>query len=356
MAGHPPAELYIELLKRTLVNWPYAHMQDTALGRDPRALDPLEAAGMLAELRQPRHTMVGLIEHDVVQACVENVLAANVPGDFIETGVWRGGMTILMRALLAVYGVTDRRVWVADSFQGLPAPNVDKYPADRDVALQTIEELRVSLDQVRSHFDRYGLLDDQVRFLPGWFRDTLPTAPIDKLALIRLDGDMYESTTDALSALYPKLSLGGYVIVDDYGAVLACRQAVHDYRAAHGIVEPIVPIDFTGVYWQKGEAEAARPGTDAKAIQHAAPISGGQTIVESRQQTQALNDRVELMSRREAELLNHLADLRQKLVELDGVLQALMPLSYSMALRRVMSPLVPSQLRPALKRALRMKS
>jgi O-methyltransferase len=90
-----------------------------------------------------------------------------------------------------------------------------------------------------------------VRFLKGWFRDTLPVAPVRRLAILRLDGDLYESTLDALTHLYPKLQQGGYAVIDDYGDVPACKQAVEDYRARHGIAEEIVPIDWNGVLWRK---------------------------------------------------------------------------------------------------------
>jgi len=169
----------------------------------------------------------------------------------METGVWRGGAAILMRGVLQAHAISNRRVWLADSFEGLPAPNPAKYPHDAHDRLHTIPYLAVSLERVRANFESYGLLDDQVRFLKGWFRDTLPTAPVERLAVLRLDGDMYESTMDALTYLYPKLSTGGYLIVDDYGAVPACRQAVHDYRAAHDITEEIKAIDWGGVYWQR---------------------------------------------------------------------------------------------------------
>ena len=110
----------------------------------------------------------------------------------------------------------------------------------------------MSLRQVKANFRRYGLLNKQVHFLPGWFRDTLPTdPPIERLAVLRINSDLYESTIIALKALYPKLSRGGFVIVDDYGAVPACREAVGDYRREHGIVESMVEIDWTGVYWRK---------------------------------------------------------------------------------------------------------
>lgn len=196
-------------------------------------------------------TMVGLKRLDNVRVCIESVLRDGIPGDMVETGVWRGGAVIFMRAVLKAYGVTDRVVWVADSFQGLPAPKEEQYPADRGARLHTVDDLRVSEEQVAANFAKYGLLDDQVRFLKGWFHQTLPTARIQTLAVMRLDGDMYESTITALEALFPRLSVGGYVIVDDYGSITACKQAVHDYRARLGITDPIVEIDWTGVYWRK---------------------------------------------------------------------------------------------------------
>jgi len=196
-------------------------------------------------------TMVGRRRLANVRSCVESVLSDQVPGDLVETGVWRGGVTILMRGILAAWGDTNRRVWVADSFQGLPAPDLDAYPADAGHDLSGVATLAVSADQVRANFARYDLLDDQVQFLEGWFRDTLPAAPIENLAVLRLDGDLYESTMDALDALYDKVTPGGYVIIDDYGAWDPCRKAVDDYRSAHAITDEIVEIDWTGVYWRK---------------------------------------------------------------------------------------------------------
>lgn len=195
-------------------------------------------------------TMVGLRRLDNVQRCVEDVLENGVPGDLIETGVWRGGVTILMRALLKAYGDTTRTVWVADSFRGLPPPS-GRYEADAGDEHWRYDVLAVPVELVRSNFERYGLLDAQVRFVEGFFQDTLPSAPIEQLAVARLDGDMYESTIVALEALYPKLSVGGYLIVDDYGGLAGCRRAVDDYRREHGIDEPLVQVDWTGVYWQR---------------------------------------------------------------------------------------------------------
>jgi O-methyltransferase len=140
---------------------------------------------------------------------------------------------------------------VADSFAGLPAPD-GRYPQDDGSPHWRANAiLAVPLAEVRQNFARYGLLDDQVRFLPGWFKDTLPRAPIERLALMRLDGDMYSSTMDAFTSLYPLLSPGGYAVIDDYGALAECRQAVEDFRRGQGISEPIQRIDWTGAFWRK---------------------------------------------------------------------------------------------------------
>ncbi len=197
-------------------------------------------------------SMIGLKRMDNIEFCVNETIKNNIPGDLIETGVWRGGSVIFMRALLKAANITDKTVWVADSFEGLPVPDAEKYIADKDDDHYKLADvLSVSLDRVKYNFEKYGLLDNQVKFLKGWFKDTLPTAPIKQLSILRLDGDMYESTINGLDNLYPKLSKGGYIIVDDYGVVEGCKLAVYDYRKKFNLTEKIIDIDGTGVYWKK---------------------------------------------------------------------------------------------------------
>jgi O-methyltransferase len=272
-----PQALYLDLLKKCLTRsifpetWrPYQPkrrrpMRRALVGAVQRALaiedlelvrrakvDPAEREA--GHYRHPdSETMLSMRRLDNLQRCVEDVLERQVPGDLIETGVWRGGSVIFMRAALAAYGVKDRTVWVADSFRGLPPPEPEKYPADLGDLHHTREALAIPLERVKRNFERYGLLDEQVRFLVGWFKDTLPGAPLDKLAIVRLDGDMYSSTIEALRPLYPRLSPGGYLIIDDYG-LSGCRAAIEDYRREHGIDEPIVGIDAVAAYWQKRPA------------------------------------------------------------------------------------------------------
>lgn len=239
------AALYLDLIKRSLT--------DAIYERRPEALN----AKKLGHGWPSRaHTMIGLARLDSLQSQVEDVLESGVPGDLIECGAWRGGATILMRAVLKAHGVTNRTVWVADSFEGLPPPDPEKYPADAGSDLHTYETLAVSLEEVKDNFASYGLLDGQVQFLKGWFKDTLPSAKIERLAILRVDGDMYESTMDALKSLYPKLSVGGYVIIDDVGAVPGSKKAVRDFRQRHGITAEVEAIDWTGIYWQKEKGEA----------------------------------------------------------------------------------------------------
>ncbi|MEJ7786333.1 MAG: TylF/MycF/NovP-related O-methyltransferase [Solirubrobacteraceae bacterium] len=269
-----PEELYLDLMKKVLTrsgfesDYRAIHMRKgTAGGRivgpglkllrrtgfDIRRRAPADLAARAEgkDLPSEAETMVGLRRLDHLQHCIADVLDNGVPGDLIETGVWRGGASIFMRAALCAYGDSNRIIWVADSFAGLPKPNEEAYPNDQNDRHWTAPVLAVSRQSVEANFERYGLLDDQVRFLEGWFKDTLPAAPIDSLAIARLDGDMYESTMDALVALYPKLSVGGHLIVDDYGAIPACRRAVEDFRVQCDISEEIEKIDWTGVSWKR---------------------------------------------------------------------------------------------------------
>jgi O-methyltransferase len=199
------------------------------------------------------HTMIGRKRLDNIQYCIETVLDEHIPGDVIETGIWRGGATIFMRGVLAAHGVTDRLVWAADSFEGVPPPT-HPQDADLDLSAKVYPFLAVSLQQVSDLFESYGLLDDQVRFIKGWFKDTLPAAPIETLAVLRLDGDLYESTMDALNPLYAKVPSGGFVIVDDYHSCPPCKHAVDEFRSARGISDEMIRIDEQSIFWRKRPA------------------------------------------------------------------------------------------------------
>lgn len=241
-------DLYLDLMEDCLLGLIY---EDPAMDPwSPKTFDfNLRSVGR--DWPSQAHSMIGKARMANLRSAILHVLEHKIPGDFIETGVWRGGACIYMRAILKALAVNDRTVWVADSFEGLPEPNPERYAADAGDKHHQFYQLVISLEEVQANFAKYRLLDGQVKFLQGWFKDTLPTAPIEKLAVLRLDGDMYESTWDAMSALYNKVSPGGVIIVDDYGGIPACKKAVEDYRATHGITADIHNVDGIGAYWIK---------------------------------------------------------------------------------------------------------
>jgi O-methyltransferase len=235
----------------------FSHLQESRKqGEWLMMRSKIDQTGRRSEIGEARnfafnsHSMIGRARMDNLHTCLDTIIADGIAGDLIETGVWKGGATIFMRGYLAAHDIHDRLVWVADSFEGLPPPN---HEMDKgfDMSRTVFPYLSVSIEEVCDLFQRYDLLDDQVRFLKGWFRDTLPSAPIHSLALLRLDGDLYESTMDALNNLYHRLSPGGFAIVDDYNALPQCKQAVQDFRDSHGITEEIVPIDRWAAYWRR---------------------------------------------------------------------------------------------------------
>lgn len=269
-------QMYLDLLKRSLLNLIYfdnelrlIYLQQLLKNNQP--IDPgilrdiryrtqnyenllsLRTAGQnfSGQIPQFPHSLIGLPRMENIQHCAEIIFKEKIPGDFIETGVWQGGATIFMRGLLKAYGEDSQRcVWAADSFEGLPEPQTDR-DFGYDLSKSKFPFLAIGLEAVCDNFRAYNLLDDRVKFLKGWFENTLPNAPIEKLALLRLDGDLYKSTLDALNPLYDKVSPGGFIIIDDYYAFEPCKQAVDEFRASRNITDSITEIDWTGIFWRK---------------------------------------------------------------------------------------------------------
>ncbi len=243
------AKLYLDLLKNCITNYAFIDDEPPIHGYTKDQIRELRKTGGDWPLASRAVTMIGLQRLENLQKCVETVLQENIPGDLIETGIWRGGACIFMRGILAAYEDQTRNVYCADCFDGVPPPD-PKYPADDGNILHTARDLAVSVEQVFDNFRRYGLLDKRVRLIPGLFKDTLHLISTEKFAVLRLDGDLYGSTWEALEALYPKLSPGGFCIIDDY-ALPPCRKAVEDYRVKFGITEPIALIDKMGAFWRR---------------------------------------------------------------------------------------------------------
>lgn len=198
---------------------------------------------------QTAATMVGVQRLVSLGERVVDVVRNGVPGDLVETGVWRGGASLFMRAALRALGDKERKVVLADSFAGLPKPGAAGHTQDK-LNLSEIPYLAVSREQVEQLFRQNGLLDAQVEFLEGWFHETLPSQRGRPFALIRLDGDLYSSTMIGLENLYPSLTRGGCIIIDDFG-IEECQEAVADFRREHKIEDPLVPIDESSVWWRK---------------------------------------------------------------------------------------------------------
>lgn len=295
--------LYLRLLERCLVR---------DLFPDQRYLgsDLSRVLGYSPEMREngldwPTEavTMVGMKRLNNLEKCCLSVIEDGVPGDFVETGTWRGGCGILMRGVLESCSDSMRRVWLFDSFEGLPKPDAAAFPADSDDQFWTFSSyLGVSVEQVMANFRQYELLDDRVRFVKGWFRDTIPTSNLGPISVLRLDGDMYESTWIVLTHLYPKVSPGGFVVIDDYGCIPACKQAVDDFRRDHSIQSPLSSVDWSGVFWRKldsMEREASGASYDVLQLEqklHAVEIQRAAAVAEM---LSALTAKEELSSTRE---------------------------------------------------------
>jgi hypothetical protein len=182
---------------------------------------------------------------DLVEKSILAVEERGVPGDFIEAGVWRGGVIILMRALINAHEIAERRIFAADSFAGIPK----NVRATNDPVDSWRDRWVASLDEVRRNIERFGLLDDRIAFVEGYFSDSLKTLAGERFALIRLDSDSYDSVEESLVRLYPLLSEGGVIIIDDWHLV-GCRTAVLNYRSRHGVKEEIKTYDGNA-YWVK---------------------------------------------------------------------------------------------------------
>jgi O-methyltransferase len=254
LLGEVPAA-YVELLIGVLTRWVFDHeyvkTSDDELYRRMEIDRPARMIGR--DWPASAETMIGVHRSRHLAACVARLAADGVPGDLVEAGAWRGGSCILMRGVLQALGDQTRRVWAADSFQGFPEQDftLAETASAKDTTNFQFPLINVGLPAVQRNFERYGLLDDQVRFVPGWFHETLPGLPVDRIALLRVDGDLYDSTWAPLEALYARLEPGGFCIIDDYGDVAACREAVDEFRRQNSICEPIGWIDTDAVYWRK---------------------------------------------------------------------------------------------------------
>jgi O-methyltransferase len=299
---------YLELLKLSLCDLAGDETMSVEFSRDARVYSRLLPEDHMEPRIDGRDwpygglTMAGLVRLDDLQGCLESVVADGVEGDVIEAGAWRGGASILMRATLDSLGATDREVWVADSFQGFPGSGDGGAADTAPDEMTLLEFLSIPVEEVRRSFARLGLAEG-VRFVPGFFAETMPGLRGRRWSLIRLEGDSYEATRDCLNALYPGVSRGGYVVVDDYGAIEVCRAAVEDFRLEHDISEPLEQVDWTCVRWRRESepAEAAPPPAAPEPSGELQPAAeqGAEHRIPSIYELQARNELAELQRRLE---------------------------------------------------------
>lgn len=188
---------------------------------------------------------------------VEMVENQSIPGDIVECGVARGGTAAMLSVASLRLGTISRRKWLFDSYEGLPEPTIEDYvngkagnfiqPLPKGSCLGTLEQVSQLM------YGKYCFSRDDVVLVEGWFQDTVPQYKniIDKISILRLDGDWYESTKIPLDNFFDKIVNGGFVIVDDYATCFGSRKATDEFRAERGIETPLIPDGRGGVWFQK---------------------------------------------------------------------------------------------------------
>ncbi len=216
----------------------------------------------LCRFVQP-YTMTGKYALFALRRAVQYVAASGIPGDVVECGVWRGGSMMAVARTLVELGDTSRTLHLFDTFEGMPPPT----DADRSAAGEAAADLLRQgekgtstvwayspLDEVKRNVALAGYPADRLTFVQGKVEDTLPAAAPDRIALLRLDTDWYESTRHELVHLWPRLSVGGVLIIDDYGYWQGARRAVDEFVAERQLKLLLNRVDHTAVLGVKSGA------------------------------------------------------------------------------------------------------
>lgn len=195
---------------------------------------------------------------DQVRFCEET----NIPGDLVELGTWKGGCLAMMAQANLKWGKSRRTLRGFDSFQGLPRPRLDKdYGADiqeffkvsegqSDGALIPINALEADISAPLRILEEVGYPKENVKFHAGWFQETVPKVNIEKIAVLRLDGDFYDSYAVPLEYLYDRVTLGGFIVIDDW-VLRGCREAVADFFAKRQLAPYLSHVDGSVRYFRK---------------------------------------------------------------------------------------------------------
>lgn len=208
------------------------------------------------------NTMVNYSRLVNVLTATDSVAANNVVGDYVECGVWKGGCSALLAYQAREEG-NNRVTYLFDSFEGLPEPTIEDGQGAHTFAegkntgdLSSINKNVGTQDEVQRLFANLNLTNYKI--IKGWFQNTLPENKdaIDSIAILRLDGDWYESTKVCLEHLYDKVSIGGYILIDDYNFWPGCKKAIDEFFGNRGIIPEIKRIDASGIYIRKEQGHS----------------------------------------------------------------------------------------------------
>jgi hypothetical protein len=199
-------------------------------------------------------TMTTMSRMYALYKATEYVTKGHITGDIVECGVWRGGSSMLVALALQVYGVRDRNLYLYDTFDGMSQPtehDIDLFGQTARDQLDTSSKdanvwARASLDDVQANLSATAYPSEHIRFVEGKVETTIPLIAPERIAILRLDTDWYESTAHELHHLYPRLVPGGVLIIDDYGHWQGARKAVDEYFAQMDGVILLNRIDYTG--------------------------------------------------------------------------------------------------------------
>lgn len=238
-------DTYIDLVKRSVTN--YLYLGGSSAFDQFRCVEhyDLERSDWKIDRASCPTTLLRKGQLDLIEQAAVALEKDKIPGDYIEAGIWRGGAVLLMRALLDAYEISGRKVFAADSFARIPK----NVRAVNDPVDQWRDRWVASIDEVRQNIARFGMLDDRIVFVEGFFAESLARLSDERFALVRLDSDSYDSVETSLDYLYPLVSQGGIVIIDDWH-LPGCRMAVEDYRARYGIRDEVREYD-ANAYWVK---------------------------------------------------------------------------------------------------------
>jgi O-methyltransferase len=203
------------------------------------------------------YTMTSIERMYALYNAVLYVLHNNIKGDFVECGVWRGGSSMLVARMMSNRKITDRKIFLYDTFEGMSEPTSNDFDLEGNKASDMLAENEhnksesvwclADIADVRHNLSLTGFNQDSIIFVKGKVEDTLPdNLPGNKIALLRLDTDWYESTKHELEHLYPELSVNGALIIDDYGHWEGCKKAVDEYFKENSIGILLHRVDYTG--------------------------------------------------------------------------------------------------------------